>query len=111
MTEPKQDPTQLPPYIGEERRKDWHTPNNCPMAESTQKRFHDGVIRMNRIEAALKANKEEMKDNTAATKEVLEIVSMGKSFFKVAGAIGNGIKYLAGLVTVIAAAYAAWTNK
>jgi len=63
-----------------------------------------GAARMGEIERALA-------DNTAATREVLEIVSMGKSFFRVLGVIGSGVKWLAGMATVVAAAYAAWTHK
>ena len=64
-------------------------------------RLDKGAERMRVIEQSLQAN-------TEATREVLEIVSMGKSFFRLAGLIGNGIKWLAGLATVLAAAWAAW---
>lgn len=67
-------------------------------------RLDKGAERMRVIEQSLQAN-------TEATREVLEIVSMGKSFFRLAGLIGNGIKWLAGLATVLAAAWAAWSHK
>lgn len=67
-------------------------------------RLDKGAERMRVIEQSLQAN-------TEATMEVLEIVSMGKSFFRLAGLIGNGIKWLAGLATVLAAAWAAWSHK
>ena len=71
---------------------------------SIEDRLDKGAQRMGAIESSLAAN-------TEATKEVLEIVSMGKSFFKVLDVIGGAVKWAAGLATVVAAAYAAWTHK
>ena len=71
---------------------------------SIEDRLDKGAARMRVMEQSLQAN-------TEATKEVLEIVSMGKSFFKLAGLIGNAIKWLAGVATVLAAAWAAWNHK
>jgi hypothetical protein len=49
--------------------------------------------------------------NTAATTEVLEIVTMGKGFFRVAGSLANGIKWSIGLVAAGVALWTAWTHK
>lgn len=51
-----------------------------------------------------------MRVNTEATKEILEIVSMGRSFFKVLGHIGAGIKWLAGLTTAGGVLYSIWPH-
>ena len=64
---------------------------------SIEDRLDKSAARMCVMEQSLQAN-------TEATKEVLEIVSMGKSFFKFAGLIGNGLKWLVGVATVLAAA-------
>lgn len=82
-------------YTGEERRKDWHTPDNCPV----KTKIVTDSQRIDRIE-------EELSENTKATKEVLEIIQMGKGFFKTIGVIGFVIKWLAGIA---AAVFAAWT--
>lgn len=66
-------------------------------------RLHRGDDRMGKIEKSLA-------DNTAATRDVLEIVTMGKSFFKVLGALGNAVKWVLGIATAIGAAYAAWKH-
>jgi len=70
---------------------------------SIEDRLERGDKRMGTIEKALE-------DNTAATKEVLEIVTMGKSFFKVLGWIGKGIKIIAGIAAPCIALYAAWKH-
>ena len=55
-------------------------------------------------------HEELLTENTAATKEVLEIVTMAKSFFKVLGHIGNGVKWLAGLTTAGGVLYSVWPH-
>ena len=49
-----------------------------------------------------------LKENTTSTQEVLEIVTMAKSFFKVLGHLGNGIKWLAGVGAAIGTMWAVW---
>lgn len=88
-----------PKYNGEERRKDWHTPDSCPM----QSKLMTDSERIDRIEA-------ELAENTAATKEMLEILTMGKGFFKTVGVIGFAIKWCAGIAVAVFAAYQAYKN-
>jgi glutamine synthetase type III len=59
-------------------------------------RFDAGNERMSRIETMLA-------ENSASTEEVREIVVMGKSLFKFAGHLGNGIKWTASVGAAIAA--------
>lgn len=66
-------------------------------------RFDAGVERMGRIEQLLA-------DNNSATAEVRDIVVMGKSFFKVMGYMGAGIKWAISVGAAIAGAYYAWLN-
>jgi hypothetical protein len=68
---------------------------------SIEDRLDRGDKRMGSIE-------KDLADNTAATREVLEIVTMGRSFFKVAGQVGNFIKWSLSGVAALGAAYAAW---
>ena len=70
---------------------------------SIEDRLDRGDKRMGNIES-------DLAQNTAATNEVLEIVRMGKSFFKVCGHIGNAIKWALGIATAIGAAWAAWKH-
>lgn len=49
-------------------------------------------------------------ENTAATKEVLEIVTMAKSFFKGLGYIGGGIKWIVGVGAAIGTMWAVWPH-
>ena len=56
------------------------------------------------------ALEEAMRVNTEATQEVLEIVSMGRSFFKVLGHIGAAIKWCAGLTTAGGVLYSIWPH-
>ena len=65
---------------------------------SMQQRLDQGDRRMKKIE-------DNLAENTTFTKEIREIVLMGKSFFKVTGWLGNGIKWIA---TVVAAAGSLW---
>jgi glutamine synthetase type III len=61
-----------------------------------ESRFDTGSDRMSRIEQMLA-------ENSASTEEVREIVVMGKSFFKVLGHLGNGIKWSVSVGAAIAA--------
>lgn len=69
--------------------------------EVINKCLADGDVRMGKIE-------NDLKTNTDATAEILEIVSTGKSFFRVMGHIGNGIKWIAGIAAACLGVYAAW---
>lgn len=61
-------------------------------------RFLAGSARMDRIEAMIKIN-------TADTTEVLEILRLGKSFFKLAGYVGSLIKWSAAVGAPVVAFY------
>lgn len=69
-----------------------------------EERLVRGDVRMGNIERSLATN-------TAATQEVLEIVTMGRSFFKVLGHIGTAAKWIASIGTAIGVIYAAWTHR
>lgn len=62
-------------------------PGGCVELEAVDSRFADGDLRMGRIEATQAAM-------SAEISEVLEILRMGKSFFKVAGYFGDFVKWL-----------------
>lgn len=60
-----------------------------------ESRLDAGSDRMDRIESKLDANSAATEEVRAATEEVRDIVVMGKSFFKVLGHVGSGIKWIA----------------
>jgi len=68
-----------------------------------EQRLGQGASRMAGIETALL-------ENTEATKEVLEIVTMAKSFFKVLGHVGNGIKWLSGIAVAAGVLWQGYTH-
>ena len=61
-------------------------------------RFGSGKDRMDGMETLMKKNNED-------TNEVLEIVRMGKGFFRVLGLIGTAIKWAVGIVAPVVALY------
>lgn len=66
--------------------------------EATNRRFRDGSARMDRMEAMIKTNTED-------TAEVLEILRLGKSFFKVIGHLGSFIKWATAVGAPVVAFY------
>lgn len=75
-----------------ERRADWHTPETCfklldvqTTMDSIFTHLAEGKARMDCIEGKLDANNK-------ATDELLEIVQMGKGFFRAVGWIGKWIR-------------------
>lgn len=62
------------------------------------------------FEKRLDALETQLADNTKKTNEIHEIVVMGKSLFKLAGTLGNAIKWMAGVAASIAALWAAWVH-
>ena len=69
-----------------------------------EERLMRGDVRMGNIERSLATN-------TAATQEVLEIVTMGRSFFKVLGYVGKAAKWIGSIGAACGVLYAAWTHR
>lgn len=68
-----------------------------------EERLEEGAGRMDKQETLLA-------ENTAATKEVLEIVTLAKGFFKALGHIGSAIKWATGLAASVAALWSIWPH-
>jgi hypothetical protein len=60
------------------------------------------------LKAMISTHAKLMEKNSKDTAEVLEIVTLGKGFFKVLGWIGTGIKLIAAIVAPLAAVYLWW---
>jgi hypothetical protein len=63
------------------------------------------------IEQRLDKVERELEQNTAATNEVLEIVRMGKSFFRVLGVVGQVIKWAVAVGASALALWSAWKSQ
>lgn len=90
------------------------------MTEPLERRVGESelTIRIGEIERRMNLNAENiesikinLKNNTTATDEVLEIIRMGKSFFKFAGIIGAFLKWAVAIAAGVGAAYVAWKTK
>lgn len=109
-------------YVGPERREDWHSPESCAKMVDVEKRFTDGTQRMKRIEDSItdlkttqaemmlahKRFEEKLDANTATTEqaakdnaEILDILTLGKSFFRLAGYFGTFVKWGSGIAVAV----------
>lgn len=70
-------------------------PGGCADIKTVDDRFADGDVRMGRIEATQQAMSTEQTAMRAEVGEVLEILRMGKSFFKLAGYVGALVRWAA----------------
>jgi len=66
------------------------------MVDSVNQRLDDGDERMTRIEAKLD-------DNSSDTAEMLDIIRLGKSFFRIIGGIGTFVKWAAAIAAPLVA--------
>jgi len=87
----------------EERRA--NDKKTCDLIDAISKRlddhdgrFADGSDRMTRIESKIDAN-------SADTSEVLDILRLGKSFFRILGILGDVVKWGAAVAAPIVALY------
>lgn len=115
---------EIPPIVTEEtrgeqrkgeRREGWHTPETCfklldvrQTMDSIFGQLAAGGKRMNCIESKLD-------ENTKATNELLEIIQMGKGFFRTLGFIGKWarrvILWVAPVVTAVVSLWYTVTQK
>ena len=69
-----------------------------------EEQLERGDSRMGALESSLASN-------TAATQQVLEIVTMGKAFFRVLWYIGRAAKWISGVAAAAGVLYTAWTHR
>ena len=67
--------------------------------EGIDRRLNNGKDRMDKLEAAIA-------ENTKITREIKDIVDLGRSFFIILGHIGTVAKWIGAIGTAIAAIYA-----
>ena len=83
----------LPPHPATEP-----CPGGCTDIDLINRRLDDGDGRMHRIEELIKTN-------TSDTTEVLEILKLGKSFFKMVGYFGAFVRWVAPIGAAIWSVY------
>lgn len=76
----------------------------CTLIDDINSRLNEGDNRMTRMELKIDSN-------SADTSEVLEIVRMGKSFFKVMGHLASFAKYCAVIGGGVATIWGLWPKK
>lgn len=116
-----------------ERRADWHTPETCfklldvqNTMDSIFKKLEDGDARMGCMEDNIAGNhrvvcqdiksiEAKLDANNKATDELLEIIQMGKGFFRALGFVGKWIRrvilWIAPVVTALISLWYAITQK
>jgi hypothetical protein len=92
----------------QERRNSDQTPIDCPKEDCPavfvlERRVDRHRHEIDELKTMIQTNGEAVEKNSLATKEILEIVTLAKGFFKVLGWIGTGIKLIAGIGVPIAA--------
>lgn len=85
----------------------WHQDpdGHCVKLNSVELRLHDGDARMQRIEDRVTRIEVKLDANTAATDEILEIITAAKSFFRFAERAGTVIKWVAGVLAPVLAVW------
>lgn len=83
----------------------------CPecMSEVIQSivlRLNYGDEKFDQLTGMIETNTKITKENAEALHDVREIVVMGRSLFKMAGWLGNAIKWIAGLIVAVGAVLA-----
>lgn len=91
--------------IHHERRRNWHLDSGCAKLIEVDQRFKDGDERMARIENKLDANTAKTDATAKGVEEVLDILNLAKSFFRILGIVGTLAKWLALVAAPIIAVY------
>ena len=84
-----------------DERRDPEAPVTRSDLAGVQRQLAAGDLRMTAIEA-------ELRNNTALTAEVREILSFARTGLRVLGALGTTVQWLAKIAAAAAALYAAW---
>jgi hypothetical protein len=91
--------------VRHERRRNWHADGGCAKLIEVDQRFKDGDERMARIENKLDANTAKTDATAKGVEEVLDILNLAKSFFRILGIVGTLAKWLALVAAPVLALY------
>ena len=88
------DTTTSVPTAASSRTCGHSTEDVCASIEEVQDRLNKGETRMDRIEAKIDGN-------NADTAEILDIMRLGKSFFRIIGYFGSFMKWFAAIAAPV----------
>ena len=80
-----------------------HTPDTCPKLQDMQSAIAGLKAQLEANSAHIERVDAKLDTNNSATAELLEIVSMGKGFFKTTRFLGSVLKWGLGIATAIVA--------
>ena len=86
--------TQVERRVVVERRAGWHTPDTCDKVIGVQTQVEGLRQQLNANHAKMLCIETKLDTNNKATEELLEIITMGKGFFKTVFAIGKWTRRL-----------------
>lgn len=89
--------TKIPPIISDERRhgerrKDWHTPETCEKVNGVQEQVEAVKVQLEETHKKIDCIEIKLDANNKATDELLEIIQMGKGFFRALGWLGKWLR-------------------
>lgn len=108
--ERRQPPDAIVTIQSHERRSNWHSPQDCVVLLEAQLRFKEWEERMQRLEGLLKDYATRNTTLTESVAEILDILTLGKSFFRIIGIFGKMVKWVTVIVTPLVALYFAFKN-
>lgn len=89
--------TEIPPIVSDERRhgerrKDWHTPETCEKVNGVQEQVEAVKVQLEETHKKIDCIEIKLDANNKATDELLEIIQMGKGFFRALGWLGKWLR-------------------
>lgn len=75
-----------------ERRQGWHTPETCDKVTGVQAQVEELKVQIEATHQKIDCIETKLDANNKATDELLEIIQLGKGFFKAVGWIGKWIR-------------------
>ena len=75
-----------------ERRADWHTPETCEKVNGVQEQVEAVKVQLEETHKKIDCIEIKLDANNKATDELLEIIQMGKGFFRALGWLGKWLR-------------------
>lgn len=103
--------TPTPERRNYERRAGWHTPDTCEKVNGVQAQVKSLKAQVEATHEKVTCIEGKLDTNNAATAELLEIIQMGKGFFRVVGWIGKWLRRIVmWVVPPVAAIVGLWQS-
>ena len=105
MAEPELSPTPPGPPDGVERRAACPSPNksvdSCSRLDDVHDRLGEVKVRLDKGDGRFDCIERKLDTNNKDTAEMLDILHLGKSFFRILGIIGSIVKWGAGIAAAV----------